>query len=716
MQRRLFYKILFGCVALVEWGCSSQTAASADPEAGVVLAGGGEAGGGVARVDPGNVAQVVAAKVPEVMAATQVPVRAVDQTQAQVEQALKVLGATKGAQDSLRHVDLLKSYYPAMQFKTIFVSEGKLTGAGRIAFDFISDAGRHGLDVDKYHVEALRGLIAQAPVEAAEGDTGESEALAAASTLTDQERAALTKYLAQHPDAVDPKDAASVEKFTQWLLTEDVANPVPRLAQARVALQEAAAAEAAVDLGSLEILLADAYLSYAHDMHHGNLNRFSDEERKLYRVPMGEELDRGKHAQTVVRERLLKELAAFDRLAGDATAANDHIKALWPVYPQYEKLVEARQRYVGFVQAGGWKVVASGKLNPKGKSPRVKQLKERLVAEGYFTGTVDEVFDAELGEAVKRYQETHQLEVTGLVADKNFWSSLNIPAEERLKQIDVNLRRWRHESRMIPSDYFVYINVPDFHAEIWREQVREMRFRIVVGNTHRACDPKQRRIVYDNATPLQHAILSNVIFNPYWNVPPRIEQEEYLPKMAENPNWLAENGFEYVSDGGNTYLRQLPGPGNALGTVKFIFPNKHNTYMHDTAQKSLFKYPVRAFSHGCMRVHEPMKLAEHLLSAEGKWDQAKISKIYESSKEHGVRLENPLDVFIEYNTTRVDEEGNVHFLADVYKFVRRETHPNEKYDQKCTPEPTVTYTRPGEADPAADDGGMGVVGGFGTGP
>lgn len=481
-------------------------------------------------------------------------------------------------------------------------------------------------------------------------------------------------------------------------------------------MRDAASHDAAIDLGTLEVTLADAFLAFAHDLSLGNLNRFTDDERRRYKVPMGEEIDRkGKGAQALLAERSMAALSAFDNLQGDAAGAEALMRSLWPLHPQYAKLLDARARYAGYVAAGGWQQVPAGKLNPKGKAPRVQLLKARLAAEGFYTGPLNDVFDDALSQAVAHYQHTHQLQESPNLSDKHFWSSLNIPADERLKQIDVNLRRWRHESRIIPSDYYVYTNIPDFHSEIWRDGQRQMRFRIVVGNTHRACDARTRTIVYDNATPLQHARLSHVIFNPYWNVPPRIEQEEYLPKMAENPNWLQENGFEYVTNEGNTYLRQLPGPGNALGVVKFIFPNKHNTYMHDTPQKSLFKYPVRAFSHGCMRVHEPMKLAQHLLTAEGKWDPAKIDKIFATSKEQGVKLDKPLDVFIEYHTVRVDDDGAVHFLADIYKHVRRETHPHEKFDQRCTPKPKEVFARP--TDPPADDGGLDQLGGFApTGP
>jgi murein L,D-transpeptidase YcbB/YkuD len=656
----------------------------------------------------------VCAALPDALAAAVEPPASTDQTPAQVAQALQQLSAIKGP-SGLNNLSTLKTYYAAMQHKPIFVLEGRLTPAARAAFTAISDAPRHGLDPASYHLTQLDALISQAP---SSEPTDTSEALTTASTLTEPERDALTRHITQHPDLLAalnaPDPTAALTQLTSLLLSDTPQNPLPRLALAKTALHDAASHEAAVDLGTLEVLLADAFLSFSRDLSLGNLHRFTDAERRTYKVPMGEEIDpSGKNAQALVSQRLMDALSAFDNLQGDAASADALLRSLWPLHPQYAKLLDARARYAAFVTAGGWQTVAAGKLNPKGKAPRVKLLKARLAAEGFYSGPIDDVFDSTLTDAISRYQETHQLEVSGTVEDKQFWGSLNIPADERLKQIDVNLRRWRQESRIIPSDYYIYTNIPDFHSEIWRNGERQMRFRIVVGNTHRACDERTRTITYDNATPLQHARLSHVIFNPYWNVPPRIEQEEYLPKMAENPNWLQENGFEYVTNEGNTHLRQLPGPGNALGVVKFIFPNKHNTYMHDTPQKSLFKYPVRAFSHGCMRVHEPMKFAEHLLTADGKWDAAKVDRIFASSKEQGIKLDTPLDVFVEYHTVRVADDGGVHFLADVYKLVRRDTHPNEKFDQRCTPKAKEVFARPTDTD----DGGLDQLGGFSsTGP
>ena len=272
---------------------------------------------------------------------------------------------------------------------------------------------------------------------------------------------------------------------------------------------------------------------------------------------------------------------------------------------------------------------------------RVAKLKERLTIEGFYSGPIDKHFDEAAQEAVRRYQETHQMEVTG-ESSKGFWSSLNRTAEQRLLEIEANIRRW-HRTFVNPNDYFVFINVPDFFAEVWRDGKRDMRFKIVTGNRTKVCDPKTERWVYANATPLQHAQMEYLILNPYWNVPPRIEQEEYLPKIHENPNWLEENGFEYFTQNGFTVLRQLPGENNALGRVKFIFPNPHSTFMHDTPKKGFFRYPVRAFSHGCMRVQDPMDFAEYLLKNDDKWTP-EVRQAIEEGTNKQVNLSRKIDV------------------------------------------------------------------------
>ncbi len=353
--------------------------------------------------------------------------------------------------------------------------------------------------------------------------------------------------------------------------------------------------------------------------------------------------------------------------------------------------MKAREKYAALPD---WnRVVCPAKLRLSKPHKCIPALKKRLAAEGYYLGDVSEtaeadgnfdIFDARVRDAMRDYIETHQLafdEEKGY--EKAFWSSLNTPRSERLAQIDENLRRW-HKTHIVKSPYYIFINIPEFYGAVWRGEKEEYRFPVVVGNARRQCSPdtKQWRLI--NATPLMHARMLYVEYNPYWNVPGRIEQEDYIKKINADPNWLKDHGFEYSSEKGYTVLRQLPGEKNALGRVKFIFPNEHATFMHDSPQKGLFKYPVRAFSHGCMRVWEPLALAKRLLTDDGQW-RAELETEIDDYVTRRIVLKNRFDVFIDYFTVKSDENGRVFFFADPYRYVRDALKPPPPQSLECTP-------------------------------
>ncbi|MBU6159861.1 MAG: L,D-transpeptidase family protein, partial [Myxococcales bacterium] len=306
----------------------------------------------------------------------------------------------------------------------------------------------------------------------------------------------------------------------------------------------------------------------------------------------------------------------------------------------------------------------------------------------------DETFDQALKDAVELYERTHQMEVDG-ETDRTFWASLNIPADERLAQIELTMQRWR-ESRIGEDPYYILVNIPDFHAEVWRNGVRDMRFRIVVGNTQRVCDPRTERMRYANATPLQSAYMTHIVLNPYWNVPRRILEEELIPNLLEDGNYFEENGIEQSEDG---TVRLRPGPSNPLGRVKFIFPNPHATYLHDTNRRNYFQFPVRAFSHGCMRVHEPENLMEYLLTQDGQYNERDIERSFERGREDGRSLTTPVPVHVEYYVVRIDDEGYVNFNSDIYKYDRDRLRPEEARNERCEPE-----ARPGLRLVLSEDG------------
>ncbi|MFT4705788.1 MAG: murein L,D-transpeptidase YcbB/YkuD [Bradymonadia bacterium] len=483
--------------------------------------------------------------------------------------------------------------------------------------------------------------------------------------------------LEAHLDDVRESDDPAAALAAVMLGAESAeASPTPALWQAFHDRQEfAVALNGAAAMA--ESAIADAALAYAYDMRHFN---------EFY-LDMAEAPD--DERQSAIAERMT---STFEALAECETGdeAQAELDALPPQHPYYVGLVAERARYQGIVEAGGWETISERRLRLGSENSAVSELKRRLQIEEYYEGDpLGMTFDATLDDAVKAYQRTHQMEVDG-VCGPDFWSSLNIPAERRLQQIDITLDRWR-ENRIGNDTKYLWVNIPDMHAEGWSEGERGIRFRIVVGNTRRECDPRTNRLRLVNATPIQTANMSYVVLNPTWNVPLRIAREELLPELLEDPLYFEHNGFErLVRDNGYEYIRQQPGPNNPLGRVKFIFPNPHSTYMHDTNRPQYFQYPIRAFSHGCMRVSEPMALLEYVLTQDGQWDERKVDRIFERGREESITLEDHIPVHMEYYVVSIDDDGRANFLADIYRYDRDRITPPSVASLRCVPEDAPT--------------------------
>lgn len=471
------------------------------------------------------------------------------------------------------------------------------------------------------------------------------------------------------------------------LLCDDKISPVPRLA-AQCQLEYEYRLEMSQFADALEFALADAWLSYAQTLKYGNLEKFSKAEYEKFTRKDNPNHIHPKHHDRIIEERLANATVELYAL-NTQEAVTQYLKKLAPEHEQYPKLQKLREKYRQIVANGGWKTVPADRMFAGGQAPLVKNLKERLAAEGYYQGHIDESFDEPLTAAIKAYQKHHQLEETGAVSDV-FWRSLNVPAEQRLAEIEINIRRW-HKTMYEPRETYIYINIPSFTVELWHQGKRIAEHRTVVGNASRICNTRTQEWEMMNATRLMHARMTYLVFNPYWNVPPRIEVDEYQPKMAEDPKWLENSDFEYYTPkGGGRVLRQKPGQNNALGKVKLIFPNSHNTYLHDTPKQGMFSYPIRAFSHGCIRVENAMNFAQAVLTVDGQWDENRIERFFVEKGEHPVDLKTPIDVFIEYHTVTADDEGNAYFLADVYRIIKDEMQPPTDLQRRC--DPTVDKT------------------------
>ncbi|CAK0762790.1 L,D-transpeptidase YcbB [Gammaproteobacteria bacterium] len=345
---------------------------------------------------------------------------------------------------------------------------------------------------------------------------------------------------------------------------------------------------------------------------------------------------------------------------------------LLPQHPGYTRLREALARYRGLAAVGGWPRISNGpKLQIGSRGVRVAALRARLAAEGLLPATRgSDVFDDGLRQAVKTFLRTHGQEPSGVVGPAAL-EALNLPVEERIRQIEVNLERWRWLPRDLGKNH-IMVNVAGYELEVVDDAHTVMSMRVVVGK------PYLR-------TPAFSAEMSYLVLNPYWNVPPTIAGKEILPELRKNPDYLTRHNMELstlgaphqeinpagvdwsrVSAGNFPYrLRQRPGLKNPLGTVKFMFPNQFNVYLHDTSQRNLFARTERVFSHGCIRVEKPIELMEYVLGAHSRWNRNTVKEL-DSQRERIIGIPQPIPVHILYWTAWVDEEGNVQFRKDVY--------------------------------------------------
>ena len=280
-----------------------------------------------------------------------------------------------------------------------------------------------------------------------------------------------------------------------------------------------------------------------------------------------------------------------------------------------------------------------------------------------------------------------------------FWSAMREAPEQSLARVELNMRR-RRASRYQGERDFVFVNLPDYHAEVWRDGERAMRFKVIVGKPNRECDPETGRYIYPNATPELHSALEHFILNPSWYVPERIIEEEIKPQAEADAGWMEQNHYELVRQRGSSWVvRQKPGEHNALGRVKFIFPNPHNTYMHDTAKKELFSRSRRAYSHGCMRVHEPLEFARYLIDYDGQSDALDLDEVIASGQSKMIRMNRELPVFVEYYTIQFDAEGRARTLEDIYHKDRRALSDDPDAYDSC-------HTGASSAPQRAQDGEM----------
>ena len=319
------------------------------------------------------------------------------------------------------------------------------------------------------------------------------------------------------------------------------------------------------------------------------------------------------------------------------------------VNDMYGNLKKNLQLYLGIAKAGGWPTIPSVKTIKKGTTnPSIPAIKKRLQLTLDMPGTdTSSVFTDTLELAVKKFQKRHGYKQDGIISAAVI-KDMNVPARERLMQVLINMDRMRWMPQQ-PVGNLIVVNLPEFMLHVYEGKKLLFDMVVVVGKV-------------GNNTMMFNGDLNQIYFSPYWNIPQSIIKNEIMPAIARNPNYLANKNMEQI--GGN--IRQKPGPGNALGKVKFIFPNSFNMYFHDTPSKSLFGQDKRAFSHGCIRLQEPQKMAEWLLRNDASWNTEKIVTAMNQTTEKLVKLKDPVPVFIIYYTAWVGDDGELNFREDVY--------------------------------------------------
>jgi murein L,D-transpeptidase YcbB/YkuD len=347
--------------------------------------------------------------------------------------------------------------------------------------------------------------------------------------------------------------------------------------------------------------------------------------------------------------------------------ANPLATALETVLPHYRQL--AADASAQAVWQESLPPFGSRKLEPGKPYPGLPLLVRRLVALGDLpsTSTVPERYEGQVVDGVIAFQRRHGLEPDGVIG-KDTLAQLNVPPTVRVRQIELNLERLQQlpfASRML------LVNVPEFALRAYEQQEEKLHMKIIVGSARKT------------RTPLFVEDMRYIEFSPYWNVPPSIARQETIPKLRHDPQYFDDQGFEFYSSQGGTEttlteenldavlegklrIRQRPGQKNALGGIKFVFPNRDNIYMHHTPAIQLFKKARRDFSHGCIRVEEPLALALFVLRNEPDWNEERILAAMKTGRSATLRLGEPLPVVIAYLTAVVAADGRLFFFPDLY--------------------------------------------------
>lgn len=411
-----------------------------------------------------------------------------------------------------------------------------------------------------------------------------------------------------------------------------------------------ASAQTEGDLGRLEAALTVAYLAFARDLSSGALEPVK------------------------VDDGIKREIQRPDPALILSAATGDldaYLESLPPSAPEYARLMAEKFALEAVVAVGGYgPTIAATEVKPGAPAAEVVALRDRLTALGYLDRAFSQDYDAEISAAVQRFQLANGISPDG-IAGKGTVEALNTPAEDRLKAVVVAMERLRWMGKADLGSRHIWVNQPDFSVKVVDDGATTFESRVVIG-----------KIGHDTQSPEFSDMMEFMVVNPTWSVPRSIVVKEYLPQFQKNP--MAQGQLQLLDRAGRVVdrstvdfaaytpnnfpyaLRQPPEDGNALGKVKFMFPNPYNIYLHDTPTKSLFAKEVRAFSHGCIRVGAPFDFAYFLLSRQSDDPQGLFAKYLHGGKEAVLNFDTPIPVHLVYFTAWPDDQGRMTYRRDIY--------------------------------------------------
>jgi murein L,D-transpeptidase YcbB/YkuD len=431
-------------------------------------------------------------------------------------------------------------------------------------------------------------------------------------------------------------------------------------------------------LSELDLLLTDAFFSFGFHLSEGIVGPYSNNFNWY--------IKKSKKNLTKIFQNILSN----DSLKG-------YVDALQPHHPGYLRLKTALLTYLNIEKSGCWPEVPAGRKMQKGdQGTWISVLRTRLIISGDVpesTLSNPNYFDDVLEDGVRRFQARHGLEVDGVVGLKTV-AALNVPVEDRITQIRLNMERWRWLPQNLGEPHLM-VNTADFKLNVIENEKTIESIRTIVGKRKRP-------------TPVLSQKIRHLELNPYWNIPHNIALNDIIPSIKKDPNYLADNNiriFENWEENARELppesidwneitrknfvyrFRQDPANSNALGRVKFIFPNKFSIYLHDTPARNLFNLTKRALSSGCIRIEKPIKFAAYLLQDNPKWNFEKLTAAVNSKKNKTILLSHPINIHILYWTAWVDNDGIINFREDIYG---RDSRLNIALNEKAT-SPEVLY-------------------------